>query len=228
MGDWTNTGVIRAGVFRNGQWWLDLNNDGVWDAVHDTVFDFGQAGDIPVIGDWDGTGVQRIGIFRNGQWWLDMNNDHVWDALHDTVFYYGQSGDVPVVGDWDNTGSQRIGIFRSGQWWLDMNGDHVWDVVHDTVFYYGKAGDAPVVGDRTHRLEKAIFAESTAPSPMSRSGLGFLIQTVLATKSPRPTQKAVFIPRIGPPARSSSMTFSACQPKIFMAIQQIQPISLSP
>ena len=65
IGDWDGTGVERVGVFRNGQWWLDMNNDHLWDVAHDTVFNFGQSGDVPVIGDWDNAGRQRIGVFRS-------------------------------------------------------------------------------------------------------------------------------------------------------------------
>jgi hypothetical protein len=43
-------GKQRVSVFRNGQWWLDIN-DHIWDSVHDQVFDFGQTRDIPVIAD---------------------------------------------------------------------------------------------------------------------------------------------------------------------------------
>lgn len=139
----------KAAIFRNGQWWLDVNGDGIWDSQHDAVFVFGQAGDIPIVGDWDNTGSQRIGIFRNGQWWLDMNGDHQWDAARDVVFVFGQAGDMPVIGDWDGSGQQRIGVFRNGIWWLDINGDHQWDQVRDSVFSFGQTGDIPVVGDWT-------------------------------------------------------------------------------
>jgi hypothetical protein len=137
----------KIGIFRSGQWWMDVNGDFQWTVAADRLTYLGQNGDIPVVGDWDGTGVLRIGVFRNGQWWLDMDGDGAWDSTNDLVFSFGQAGDIPVVGDWDNTGRQRIGVFRSGQWWLDMNGDHKWDAAHDLLFNYGQAGDIPVVGD---------------------------------------------------------------------------------
>jgi hypothetical protein len=137
----------KIGVFRSGQWWLDVDGDFQWTAAADRVSNLGQNADIPIVGDWDGTGVLRIGVFRSGQWWLDMNGDGVWDAINDQVFNFGQAGDIPVVGDWSGTGRERIGVFRNGQWWLDMNGDHKWDVAHDLVFYFGQSGDIPIVGD---------------------------------------------------------------------------------
>ena len=98
IGDWDNTGRQRIGIFRSGQWWLDLNGDHMWDEVHDMVFFYGQAGDLPVIGDWTHTGQTRIGVFRQAQWWLDLNGDHLWDVAHDTLVYFGIASDRPVLG----------------------------------------------------------------------------------------------------------------------------------
>ncbi len=146
----------KIGVFRSGQWWMDVDGDFQWTAGADRLTFLGQNADVPVVGDWDGTGVLRIGIFRNGQWWLDMNGDGLWDSVNDKLFVFGQAGDIPVVGDWDNTGRQRIGVFRNGQWWLDMNGDHRWDNAHDMVFTYGQGGDIPLVGDWDNNGQQRI------------------------------------------------------------------------
>lgn len=146
IGDWDNTGTQRSGVFRDGQWFVDINNDHQWTVDRDAVYTFGQAGDIPVVGDWDNTGVQRIGVFRNGQWFVNLNNDHATSTEID----FGQMGDLPVVGDWDNTGIQRLGVFRGGQWLLDINNDHQWTADQDLTFQFGQPGDIPIVGDWTH------------------------------------------------------------------------------
>ncbi len=43
VGDWTNTGQLRIGVFSNGTWYLDINGNGVWDPGVDLVVsDFGK------------------------------------------------------------------------------------------------------------------------------------------------------------------------------------------
>ena len=57
VADWTNTGVQRIGVFRSGQWWLDVNGDHQWTASPpDALYGFGQAGEAPVfIGTIPGT-----------------------------------------------------------------------------------------------------------------------------------------------------------------------------
>jgi|GEM_PF-392107 len=51
MGDWNGDGIDTLGIFRDGQYLL-LNVNAF--AAADLVFNFGQAGDIPLTGDWDG------------------------------------------------------------------------------------------------------------------------------------------------------------------------------
>jgi hypothetical protein len=66
-GDWNGSGKAQVGVFLAGQWFLDLNGDGVWDEG-DLWARLGTLGDQPVTGDWDGDGKTDIGIF--GPSWL--------------------------------------------------------------------------------------------------------------------------------------------------------------
>jgi hypothetical protein len=53
-GDWNRTGTSKIGVFRNGQWFLDLNGNGAWDGcgTDACIASFGAAGDIAVVGEW--------------------------------------------------------------------------------------------------------------------------------------------------------------------------------
>jgi hypothetical protein len=55
-GDWNGTAITKIGVFRpsTGEWFLDLNGNGVWDgpSLDLYVSGFGQAGDLPVVGRW--------------------------------------------------------------------------------------------------------------------------------------------------------------------------------
>ncbi|MDP7017150.1 MAG: SdrD B-like domain-containing protein [Pirellulaceae bacterium] len=110
-GDWNGDGVSSIGVFRNGEWRLDLNGDGRWSDDHDGSFTFGQAGDLPVVGDFDGDGVDDIGVYRNGAWTLDTNHNRELDA-HDKVFELGGAGELPVTGDWDGDGVDEPGVYR--------------------------------------------------------------------------------------------------------------------
>ncbi|WP_437801337.1 hypothetical protein [Sorangium sp. So ce693] len=97
VGDWTGTGKPRVGVFRNGEFHLDLNGNGYDGEVPILL---GQAGDIPVVGRWSGTSRSLVGAWRpaNGMWLLDMNGNG-WDGA-DRALQFGLTGDVPITGAW--------------------------------------------------------------------------------------------------------------------------------
>ncbi len=141
---------VKAAIFRNGLWVIDLNGNFQWDGPGiDRVVTLGQSGDIPVAGDWNGDGRKKAGIFRNGLWVLDYNGNGQWDGTSvDRAYFLGQAGDIPVVGDWNGTGFDKIGVFRNGLWVLDYNGNGQWDGTSiDRAMFLGQAGDVPVVGD---------------------------------------------------------------------------------
>ena len=149
VADFNNAGRPHLGVFRQGTWFTDLNDDAIWDPRNkDVAFVFGQAGDIPVAADWDGSGKTRIGVFRNGQWFLDSDGNLAFDGRHDRIVSFGQAGDYPVVGDWDGSGKTRIGVFRNGQWFLDSDGNFRFDDRNDRIVSFGQAGDFPAVMTR--------------------------------------------------------------------------------
>jgi hypothetical protein len=92
----------KIGIFRAGQWFLDLNGNGAWDGCGtDACYaSFGMAGDIPVAGDWTGTGTAKIGVFRAGQWFLDLNGNGAWDGCGTDACFdsFGMTGDDAVAG----------------------------------------------------------------------------------------------------------------------------------
>jgi hypothetical protein len=111
-GDWNGDGIPTIGVYRDGEWTIDLNGDGrLGDS--DGRYTYGQPGDYPVIGDFNSDGVDELGVYRDGRWIIDTNGNRQIDA-HDTVFELGQAGDVPVVGDWDGDGTDDPGTYRPG------------------------------------------------------------------------------------------------------------------
>jgi hypothetical protein len=121
VGDWTGDGHAKAGYYRpsTGTWWLDANNDGIFDAGDFTYQFGGIAGDLPVVGDWNAVaGVSAhkscIGIFRGGGFWLlDLNCNGSYDGTTlDAFFPFGGiGGDVPVVGAWTG-GTTQVGVVR--------------------------------------------------------------------------------------------------------------------
>lgn len=109
VGDWNGSGVDTIGVFRAGNWRLDIDGDGKFGAG-DEGFKYGQAGDRPVVGDFNGDGVDDIGVYRNGQWYVDMNGDRKLDD-RDHLLQFGEPGDIPVSGDFDGDGTAEPGVF---------------------------------------------------------------------------------------------------------------------
>ncbi|MCX5910582.1 MAG: hypothetical protein NTV04_01515, partial [Deltaproteobacteria bacterium] len=153
-GDWTGDRKSKLGIYRSGQWFLDKNNNGVWDGCGiDTCVDaFGERkDDVPVIGDWNQEGKDKIGIYRKGQWFLDLNGNGVWDGCEiDTCIsaFGGLKDDIPVIGDWNQEGKDKIGIYRKGQWFLDLNGNGVWDgceIDFCSAPFGGLQADSPIV-----------------------------------------------------------------------------------
>ena len=61
-GDFNGDGRSEVGVFIEGQWFIDLNNNGRWDR-DDLSARLGGAEDQPLVGDWDGDGKDDIGVF---------------------------------------------------------------------------------------------------------------------------------------------------------------------
>lgn len=109
-GDWNGDGVSKIGVWRNGEFYLDVNGNGKWDENDVLISEFsGDKDSIPVVGDFNGDGIDNIGLFHNGRWMLDTNGDY----KPDTFFTFGQTGDQPVVGDFNGDGHVQFGVYRS-------------------------------------------------------------------------------------------------------------------
>jgi hypothetical protein len=113
VGDWNGDGTDTIGVFRDGQWYLDVDGDGKWTSV-DKTHRFGQKGDVPVVGDFNGDGIDDLAIFRGGVWYLDTNGNGQIDP-QDKTLALGETGDVPVTGDWDGDGRQEPGVYHDGK-----------------------------------------------------------------------------------------------------------------
>jgi hypothetical protein len=156
VGNWAGNGK-RIGIFRNGRWFFDHDNDGTWDdcGLNFCITNFipFQLGDVPVVGDWTGNGITKIGIYREGEWFLDLNGNGRWDPGVDRriVDFGGDPDDVPVVGDWTGDGRTKVGVYRNGMWYLDRTGNANWGYCGADVLCLGPFGgatsDIPVAGD---------------------------------------------------------------------------------
>jgi serine-aspartate repeat-containing protein C/D/E len=139
VGDFNGDGRDEVGVFYKGEWFLDLNGNGQWDA-EDLWAKLGEEQDRPVSGDWDGDGKDDIGIF--GPKWPG-----------DPVHLEHEAG----LPDQDN---QRIGKVRAknvppnpeeatdGERLLRLtaHGKERADLI-DHVFQFGGSNDVPIAGD---------------------------------------------------------------------------------
>lgn len=87
------SGGYYIGVFRNAQWYADVNANHIWDGSSvDRTTKFGYSTDIPV-------STYYFGVFRNGVWYLDTNTNGRWDGPSvDRQTGFGLAGDIPVYG----------------------------------------------------------------------------------------------------------------------------------
>ena len=136
-GDFNGDGVDEIGVYLDGEWFIDLNGNGVWDS-DDLWAQLGDEEDRPVVGDWDGDGKDDIGIF--GPIWdrdpLAIRHDPGLPEVKQPALRQAEEraaearrGHRRLAGD----AAQRRGTVRH-------------DLI-DHVFLYGQASDVPVAGD---------------------------------------------------------------------------------
>ncbi|GFE57550.1 hypothetical protein [Geobacter sp. AOG1] len=50
--DWNGSGTSKIGVFADGTWYLNMDDNGTWDSATNVMFTFGTPGDKPVTGKW--------------------------------------------------------------------------------------------------------------------------------------------------------------------------------
>ncbi len=144
-------GVLPA-TFEDGTWTLgfSLGNESTTETV---TFQFGQAGDIPVMGDWNGDGTHTVGVVRGGNRWFLRNENTAGAPHHEFVF--GQPGDIPVVGDWNGDGIYGIGVRQANsERWLLRETPTPGAPERD--FPFGRVGDIPITGDWTNRGRTGI------------------------------------------------------------------------
>lgn len=139
------------GAYNQGNWYLDINENGDWEPGADFQSTFGAANMKPLAGDWNGDGYTEFGAYVDGSWYLDMNGNGVWDgpATDRFVTNFGGATDLPVVGDWNGDGISEIGVYlpNNNVWHLDYNGSFTFDPAVDIAKAFGFAGCIPVVGD---------------------------------------------------------------------------------
>jgi List-Bact-rpt repeat protein len=149
----------KIGVYRpsTGEWFLDLNGNGVLESCGiDHCVSYSSQDGVPVVGDWNGSGVTQLGLFLSGtaEWHLDGNASESWDGCGVDLCLgpYGLGTDIPISGKWTARGYDRIGVFRTStrRWYLDANGDgKLKNCRRDqcAILSVYQDGDLPVTGD---------------------------------------------------------------------------------
>ncbi len=125
-GDFDGDGDSERGIFRAGQWFIDLNGNGVWDQ-DDLWARLGNEGDQPIVGDWDSDGKADIGVYGERPaadansaptepGLPDANNDNVSDngANNDGANNDGANNDGANNDGANNDGANNDGENTSG------------------------------------------------------------------------------------------------------------------
>src|SRR5262249_37281469 len=135
--DFDGDGRWEVGVFKDGQWLIDLNGNGVWD-TGDLWARLGSKGDLPVTGDWDGDGKTDIGVYGPA-WPRDpqaiRHEPGLPEAHNESV---GKPKNIPRSREQNAFGKRTMKLTSAGKSREDLI---------DHVFLYGTPGDRPVVGD---------------------------------------------------------------------------------
>ena len=136
-GDFNGDGFLEIGVFHEGQWFIDYNGNGTWDAG-DLWAKLGFRDDQPVVGDWDGDGKDDIGVF--GPAWPGdpraLRREPGLPDLQNTG--QGEPKNIPPRPAEASQGRRELRVSRDGRTRSD---------VVDHVFHYGTHGDRAIAGD---------------------------------------------------------------------------------
>jgi len=142
VGDFSGDGIANIAVYHNGNWYIDINGNGIWDE-EDLWAQLGGSSDQPVAGDWDGDGKTDIGIFGP----MGKTDNHLIASkpglptdLNATVSTVPKNvpPDVAIHAAMNNVRAMKHST--SGGVRLD---------VVDHIFQYGNEGDKAFTGDFT-------------------------------------------------------------------------------
>jgi protocatechuate 3,4-dioxygenase beta subunit len=145
VGDWNGDGRSEIGLFYQGEWLLDLNGNGQWDA-EDLWARLGNKSDRPVVGDWDGDGKDDIGVF-GPEWAGDPRHLESEPGLPDsanTREMLNPDGTVKRSKNQPPTPEQATEGKRLMR--LGAKGKERADLI-DHVLQFGGASDTPLAGD---------------------------------------------------------------------------------
>jgi hypothetical protein len=145
--------LYHPAVYRANPHFFLRNNfsTGVADAG---TFQFGDAGDSPLMCDWNGDGIKTPGVRRGITFYIRNSNT---PGNADEAVAFGNPTDTALCGDWDGDGKAGVGVWRAGEWFLlnrttpgtDPNARH---------FFFGNNTDQPIVGNWNGDVDRSTTA----------------------------------------------------------------------
>jgi serine-aspartate repeat-containing protein C/D/E len=136
-GDFNGDGLDEVGVYLEGEWFIDLNGNGHWDA-EDLWAKLGGRHDRPIAGDWDGDGKDDIGIFGPA-WPNDLRAINAEPGLPDALnARTDRPKNLPPLPEEAADGHRLLR--------LRANGPRRADLI-DHVFRFGSSQDIPFAAD---------------------------------------------------------------------------------
>jgi hypothetical protein len=138
-GDFNGDGKTEVGIFYKGEWFLDLNGNGQWDA-EDLWAKLGDEQDRPVTGDWDADGKDDIGIF--GPKWpgdpIHLEHEAGLPDQDNQRVHKLRAKNVPPNPEEATDGERLMRLTAQGKERADLI---------DHVFQFGGNNDVPIAGD---------------------------------------------------------------------------------
>jgi serine-aspartate repeat-containing protein C/D/E len=138
-GDFNGDGRDEIAIFHKGEWFIDLNGNGQWDA-QDLWAKLGNEHDRPVTGDWDGDGKDDIGIY--GPKWpgddVHIEHDPGLPDQDNQLLFKPRAKNVPPNPEQATDGERLMRLTSQGKERADLI---------DHVFEFGGHNDIPIAGD---------------------------------------------------------------------------------
>jgi WD40-like Beta Propeller Repeat len=149
-----------AGADVGGGWARSLDlvglvdpGSGAWllsSPLEETVFFYGNPGDVPFMGDWDCDGIDTPGLFRLSDAFAYLRNSNT-QGIADIRFFFGNPSDIPLAGDFNGDGCDTLSIYRPSEqrfYIVNLLGANDGGLgPAEFSFLFGNPGDRPFVGD---------------------------------------------------------------------------------